>query len=315
MRGRLTMPRTARVKSPSGIYHVIIRSNSDTYLFKDNSDKDKYLELLKKYQNLFLFKVYTYCIMTTHAHFIIDSSGADISKFMKSINLSYAAYFNKKYNRHGHLFQDRFKSKLITDERYLLMVSAYIHNNVKDIKKYKNNIEKYRYSSLGIYLGIHNDTNGILSSDFILQHFGDNKSQARELYLKFMSRYSELNDSSLSYEADFVNDVGEYRSGRTVLIRDYSPEQIVSFITDYLKVPFNIHIKHNHKNTELKSICIVIMRSLCNFTLRQIATVLGNITTSNVSRLCASGLKLITEKDIYKSIIGQLLNSYTCPAS
>jgi putative transposase len=234
---------------------------------------------------------------------------------MKAINLSYAVYFNKKYNRHGHLFQDRFKSKLITDERYLLTVSAYIHNNVKDIKKYKDNIEKYRYSSLGIYLGIHKDTNDILSSDYVLQHFGDNKSKARELYLKFMNRYSELNESNLSNEIDLINDGCECRSGRTILIRDYSPEQIVSFITDYLKTPFNIHVKHNHKNAELKSICIVIMRSLCNFTLNQIASVLGNITASNVSRLCANGLKLINEKDIYKPIIGQLLNDYACSAS
>lgn len=309
------MPRTARIKSPVGIYHIMIKSISDTPLFKDNNDKEKYLQIIKKYQNLFLFKVYAYCIMTTHAHFIIDCSGADISKFMKAINLSYASYFNKRYNRHGHLFQDRFKSKLISNDKYLLMVSAYIHNNVKDIKKFKDKIEKYRYSSLGIYLGIHKDTNDILTPDFILQHFGSSKLKARELYLKFMDRYSELNDSSLSDEIEFKNDGSEYRSDRNILIRDYSPENIISFITDYLKTPFNIHIKYNHKNNELKSICVVIMRSLCNFTLKQISSQLGNITSSNVSRLCSAGLKLINEKEIYRPIINQLLNSYSSPSS
>lgn len=127
------IPRTARVKSPAGIYHIMIRSISDTPLFKNDIDKNKYLELIRKNQNIFLFKMYSYCLMTTHAHFIIDSAGADVSKFMKAINLSYAIYFNKKYNRHGHLFQGRFKSKLITNDKYLIMLSAYIHSNVKDL--------------------------------------------------------------------------------------------------------------------------------------------------------------------------------------
>jgi putative transposase len=303
------MPRTARVKSPSGIYHIMIRSISDTPLFKNDTDKNKYLELIRKYQNIFLFRVYAYCLMTTHAHFIIDSAGADVSKFMKAINLSYAIYFNKKYNRHGHLFQDRFKSKLITNDKYLTMLSVYIHNNARDLKRYKNNIEKYQYSSLGIYLGIHKNSYGILNPDYILQHFGSNVLRAKEQYLSFMNRYSENNDSGIGDKIDFINDRSEYRSGRNILIRDYSPEHIVSFITNYIKTPFSIYMKHNHKNSELKAVCVVIMRSLCNFSLKQIASVLGNITSSNVSRLCEKGIKLITEKEIYMPIINELLKS------
>lgn len=309
------MPRTARIKSPVGIYHIMVRSISDTPLFKDNSDKDKYLQIIKKYQNLFLFKVYCYCIMTTHAHFVIDSAGADISKIMKSINLSYVTYFNSKYNRHGHLFQDRFKSKIIADDKYLLMVSAYIHNNVKDIKKFRNNIEKYRYSSLGIFLGIYEDSVNILTPDYILNHFGNTLKRSRELYLKFMSRYSEKNNSSLGDEIVFENDKGEYRSERKILIRGYSPENIISFISNYVKGPCNINIKYNHRSTELKAICVVIMRSLSNFTLKEIGAILGNVTLSNVYRLCEKGLKLITEKDNYKTIVNDLLKSCPCPTA
>ncbi|WDC83583.1 transposase [Caloramator sp. mosi_1] len=58
--------------------------------------------------------------MDNHAHFIIDANGADISKIMHFINYKYAMWFNKRYSRHGHLFQDRFKSKIVKDERYLL---------------------------------------------------------------------------------------------------------------------------------------------------------------------------------------------------
>jgi putative transposase len=305
------VPRTARIKSPIGIYHVMIRSISDTSLFKDNDDKDRYLELIKKYQNLFLFRVYAYCVMTTHAHFIIDCAGADISKFMKAINLSYAAYFNKKYNRHGHVFQDRFKSKVIADEKYLLMLSAYIHNNVKDAKNFKNCIEKYRYSSLGIFLGVNKDSHNILTPDYILHHFGSTTDKSRKLYLKFIIDYSDNTDSSISNELEFINDISEYKSERKILLRNYSTEDIVSFISSYVKTPFNIHIKYNHKNSELRAVCAVLMRSLSNFTLKEIAAVLGNVTLSNIHRLCTKGLNLITENDNYKPIVSELLRS--CP--
>lgn len=303
------MPRTARLKSPCGIYHVMIRGISELSLFKSNDDKDKYLKLIKKYQNIFGYKIYAYCLMTTHGHLIIDSLGADISKFMKSINLSYSIYFNKKYNRHGHVFQDRFKSKLITDDKYLLLASAYIHNNPKDIKKYKHSVEKYKYSSLGIYLSSYSDPNNILDINYILQHFSSNLQKAKEKYLEFSKRYAEYNDSSINDEIEFINEGSEYRRDRTILVRNYAPEKIISFISNYVKIPFNINIKYNHRNGELRAVCVVIMRSLCDFTLKQIGAVLGNVTLSNVCRLCERGLKLITEDEKYIPIIGELLKS------
>ena len=118
------MPRSARVKSFDSVFHIMVRSISDTPLYKCNSDKDKYLQLIKKYQDIHLFKVYSYCIMDTHAHMIIDTVGSDISKVMHSINQCYAQYFNRKYERHGHVFQDRFKSKIIYEDRYLITLSS-----------------------------------------------------------------------------------------------------------------------------------------------------------------------------------------------
>jgi putative transposase len=310
----IRMPRTARIKYEGGMYHIMVRSISDIPLFRNNDDKDKYLQIINKYKNIHKFKVYGYCLMSTHGHFIIDSAGADISTIMKSINISYSIYYNKTYDRHGPVFSDRFKSKVITNEKYLLLLSAYIHNNPKDISTYRDKIEKYRHSSLGFYLSIRKDLHGLLDTNFILQHFGNTKAQAQKEYHKFIMRYSERNDSSLSCsEYEFNEDGSEYRSEKSLLIRNYKPEEIVSFISDYTKIPFDIHIKYNHRNLELKSLCVVIMRSLCNFNLKQIGSVLGNITSSNVSQLCERGLKLITEKENYKTIIDDLITA--CPSS
>ncbi len=85
--------------------------------------------LVKKYKDLYNFKIYGYCLMDNHSHLMIDANGADISKVMHGINFSYAMYFNRKYERDGHLFKDRFKSKIVNNDKYLKALSLYIHNN------------------------------------------------------------------------------------------------------------------------------------------------------------------------------------------
>jgi putative transposase len=302
------MPRVARIKDETGIYHVMVRSISDVPLFRDDDDKNKYLHLIKKYQDIFCFKVYAYCLMTTHGHIALDCNGADISKIMKSINQCYSAYFNKKYNRHGHVFQDRFKSKLVSNDTYLLTLSAYIHNNPRDMEEHKNTIERYKYSSLRVYLGISNDDFDILDTEFILGHFSSNKAIARKSYMELINR---LSDYTGEVDVEFKNEGSECRSERKVLIRDYSPQDIINFVARYTNTAFNIHIKFNHKHTDLKSLCVLIMRSLCNLSLKEICSVIGNITISSLYRLCERGYNLIITNDKYKGLIDTLINQHS----
>jgi REP element-mobilizing transposase RayT len=304
----IAMPRVARVKNDAGIYHIMVRSISDVALFRDVADKDKYLQLIKKYQQIFLFKVYAYCLMTTHGHIAIDCCGADISKIMKSINQCYSAYFNKKYSRHGHVFQDRFKSKLVDNESYLMTLSAYIHNNPKDISKYKKCVEKYKYSSLGVYLGIFHDKIGILNTEFILGHFSIDINRARKSYLEFINRVA---DDSEKIDMEFGNEGSECRSERKILLRNVEPENIIDFVSKYTTKSFNIHIKFNHNHTELKAVCVLIMRSLGNLSHKEICQFIGNITISSISRLCEKGYSLITEDNRYKSLINDMLKEFS----
>lgn len=299
------MPRIARVKSPSSIVHVMVRSISDINLFKTHEDKEKYLELVQRYKNLFFFKIYAYCLMSNHAHFIINCNGADISKFMKCINQCYTSYFNKKYNRHGHLFQDRFKSKIIDSDKYLLVLSAYIHNNPKDIKQYKDDVKRYKYSSLGIYLGLHNDTYKVLTLNFILQYFGNDVKKSKELYLKFVNQNNDNDD-----ESEFISEVSEYKTEQKILLRNFKPEDILNFIKKRVKVPFNINIKYNHANSDIKSVCVVIIRSLCDLKYKELRNIIGNLALSSISRLCQKGLNLISTNEKYNYIIEDFIKTY-----
>ncbi|MDP4094292.1 MAG: transposase, partial [Bacillota bacterium] len=162
------MPRAGRIKNPEAIYHVMSRSISEFNLFPENSDKDKFLDILQECMNKYNCKTYAYCLMTNHYHLMLDTCGFDISKFMKSLNQRYVKYVNKTYKRRGHLLDERFSSKIIDSEEYLLTVSAYIHNNPKDLPEYNGKESEYQYSSMGIYLGKRKDKRGIVDTDFIL---------------------------------------------------------------------------------------------------------------------------------------------------
>jgi Transposase and inactivated derivatives len=182
------MPRCARVKGSNYTYHIISRSISEVNLFRDDEDKNKYIELLKKYKVIFNFSIYAYCIMDTHVHLLIYSNGADISKIMHGINQSYSQYYNRKYSRHGHLFQERFKSIVVDNSRYLFVLSLYIHKNPKSLKNLKS-ISDYEFSSLSVYLGLKSDRHNLVNSKTVLQRLSKKITRAQERYRRLFDKY------------------------------------------------------------------------------------------------------------------------------
>jgi putative transposase len=303
------MPRAARIKSPVDMYHVMSRSISEISLFRDDEDRDKYLQLLSKYKSLYIFKVYAYCLMTTHIHLIIDCGGSDISKIMKSINQCYASYYNRKYNRHGHVFQDRFKSKVINSDRYLKVLSAYIHSNPSNAED-PFKILTYKYSSLSIYLGKQTSPYEILDCSFVLKQFGSSEPTARKAYLKFiMDSYNsfDVQIDLENYDFQFENESSQYIDGRFILFRDVNAEEIINFIQENTGRQINMHFKYKREHIDLKSICIVLLRSFCDLSLKSISHYIGNMTYSNIQKLCERGYKLIYEKAEYKKLVNNFL--------
>ncbi|MFA6940681.1 MAG: transposase [Clostridiaceae bacterium] len=295
------MCRTFRIKDDDFIYHVMSRSISDIPMFRDDKDKDKYLFYAKKYQKKFDFKVYAYCLMTTHAHLLIDANGADISKFMHGINQSYAQYFNNKYDRHGHVFQDRFKSKVVGDNDYLFTVSAYIHNNPTGIKGYEKCPEDYKYSSFSVYLGLKEDAYGIVDEEFIMGFFNKNVKKAREKYYKYVMK---CDDEYMKMQHEFKDEKGEYRSERTVLVRNFKASEVMDFIEKYTGVDEKmLRWKYKREAKESRALFVFLIRYYCDFTYKEICTLIGRLTLSRVSELSNIGLKIIESNDRYKNII------------
>ncbi len=147
------MPRHARIKVKDGIYHTIVRGINRQMIFEEPADESAYLSFLLKYRNECGAKVLAYCLMTNHVHLLIQESDDNLEKIFRKINTAYAMYFNNKYLRTGHLFQDRFKSEVIKDERQLLQTVRYIHRNPVKAGLCKSPAE-HRSSSYKEYLGL-----------------------------------------------------------------------------------------------------------------------------------------------------------------
>ena len=152
------MPRTARLLIENGCYHVMTRGIRKKQTFVNDSDYLKYLKFLKKCKNKFQCKIYGWCLMPNHAHLIISSN--NLSKAMHMLNFSYAQYFNYKYNEVGYLWQNRFKSFVVSKDKYLLTLIAYVEYNPVRARMVSNP-EDYRWSSYRARL-LGNNTLGLL---------------------------------------------------------------------------------------------------------------------------------------------------------
>ena len=124
------MPRTARLLLENACYHVITRGNRKQRTFLEDSDFETYLGLLSGYRRRFPFKLYSYCLMPNHVHLLLDPQEPPVlARVLRGINLRYAQYFNEKYKKVGHLWQDRFKSFVVDRDTYLLKLMTYIEMN------------------------------------------------------------------------------------------------------------------------------------------------------------------------------------------
>jgi len=127
------MPTRLRV-AIAGYHHIINRGVNRCDIINSNEDKDMFLHILNKSAILHKVIVHDYCLMDNHYHLLVETIKDNLSMFMRVINANYAKYFNKKYKRSGHLWQDRYKSKYITSENYLYMLIKYIENNPLEAK-------------------------------------------------------------------------------------------------------------------------------------------------------------------------------------
>jgi len=146
------MARPLRIAYENALYHVINRGHRREAIFTDDKDREEFLSRLAVAQIRFNLTVHGYCLMGNHYHLLVGTPDANLSRAMHTLNSSYASWYRVRHQLVGSLFQGRFKSVLVEEERYLAEVSAYIHLNPVRAGLV-NDPGEWRWSSMGHYLG------------------------------------------------------------------------------------------------------------------------------------------------------------------
>lgn len=169
------MARTARIQSNTGVYHVILRGVNKQQIFECTEDYLRFVNILRAqtlqeqdetwHNSKPHFVLYAYCLMGNYVHLLIKELGEPLAQTMKRISSSYVYYYNHKYGRIGHLFQERFKSQPVGDWDYFLTLFRYIHQN--PLKAHLvSSLRAYRWSSWQEYIG--HETDALCATNVVL---------------------------------------------------------------------------------------------------------------------------------------------------
>jgi putative transposase len=185
------MSRPLRIQYPGAVYHVTCRGNERKAIFRDDQDRNTFQEMLKDSREIYQVILYAWLLMENHFHLLIETPLGNLDQFMRRFNISYTGYFNRKYQRVGHLYQGRYKSILVEKESYLSELSRYIHLNPIRIREMDSKTPRekmkflttYPWSTLGGYL---EDKHKVAGVDYglILEEFGGDNPKGRQAYLK-----------------------------------------------------------------------------------------------------------------------------------
>jgi putative transposase len=146
------MPRIARAVAIQHPHHITQRGNNRTDVFFDDRDRKFYLNTLKIYSHEWELDIWAYCLMTNHVHILaVPSTDESLSRSIGRANLVYTQYINRKYNRSGRLWQNRFFSTIVESEPYLWAVARYIECNPVRAGIVKNP-EQYHWSSCNVHV-------------------------------------------------------------------------------------------------------------------------------------------------------------------
>ncbi len=149
------MPRGPRPDAPGVLHHVMVRGIERRPIFRDDRDRGDFVGRLAPLTDANAWEVYAWALLPNHLHLLVRTGRRPLARTMGSLLAGYAGGFNRRHTRHGHLFQNRYKSIVVEEDPYLLEVSRYIHLNplraglVRDLAA----LDRYRSAGHSVLLG------------------------------------------------------------------------------------------------------------------------------------------------------------------
>jgi REP element-mobilizing transposase RayT len=180
------MPRQARLDFPGTLHHVIVRGIEKKKIVSDDRDRKSFISRLGKVATETDTVVYAWTLMTNHAHILLRSGKEGLSQFMRRLLTGYAVTYNIRHGRHGHLFQNRYKSIICEEDTYLLELVRYINLNPirAGVIKSMAELDRYRYCGHSVLMGrVEHEWQ---DRDYILRQFGKKEGEAKKRYREFV---------------------------------------------------------------------------------------------------------------------------------
>lgn len=236
------MPRRARIDAPGAVHHIIVRGIERKHIFRDEADRRDFLDRLARILGESATPCYAWTLMPNHVHLLLRSGSVPIPAVMGRLLTGYAVTFNRRYRRHGPLFQNRYKSVLCQEDLYLLELVRYIHLNplraglLNDLEA----LDTYPYCGHSALMGY--QKNSWQDTNYLLSYFGSNRALSRRRYRAHVKkgigqgRRSELAGGAMIRS---MGGWGEVKTLRRHEVRMKGDERILgesSFVEKVLRV-------------------------------------------------------------------------------
>ena len=186
------MPRQSRIDTPGALHHIMIRGIEGKNIFKDNKDRDDFIERLGNILSDTSTPCYAFALMSNHVHLLLRTGLVPVAQVMRRLLTGYAVKFNRRHKRYGKLFQNRYKSILCQEDPYLLELVRYIHLNPlrADLIKDYDKLGRYKYCGHSYILG--NKKNDWQDVDYVLRLFAKRQKTAIKRYLDHVRKGIEI---------------------------------------------------------------------------------------------------------------------------
>jgi len=180
------MPRQARLDTPGTLHHVMVRGIDGVAIFRDDQDREDFLSRIGHLVESTGTRILAWVLMDNHIHLLLFSGPSGVATFMRRLLTGYAIWFNRRYQRSGHLFQNRYKSIVCEEDAYLLELVRYIHLNPvrASIVKSVAELDRYRWSGHSVLVGKRD--NERQESEYVLRHFSKKRKKAMLVYRQFV---------------------------------------------------------------------------------------------------------------------------------
>ena len=178
------MARPPRIEFAGAVYHVTCRGNAKQDIVRDDMDREKWVDWLRRTIETYNWRLHAWVLMTNHAHVFVETPVPNLSAGMQYLGGSYTSYFNRRHRCCGHLFQGRYKGHLIEEQGYFLEVSRYLHLNPVRAKMVSRP-EEYPWSS---YRGYQRASRAVpwVTYHRVLGEFGGPAAAGRRRYARFV---------------------------------------------------------------------------------------------------------------------------------